>query len=324
MGPSQPPGYSVMPIGHAQGHQGRQKYDKKRRAEVVEVRERGACLPCRISKKSVRMSSWLDVHTGLEALKGISVRTSCRVHLASEADSHPEVQLRGFDGHSVFLSMLAISTSSSLVSPVSLHLSLCLRDQLIIVGYHRHSATREPSVTLMKRLYDEEDFELAFQDLFCWDLEVLCSNVLAWSCQLPGNAPSSAAESIGILSSTSFQRLASSCLGDCLTKNVRLLLEVTPGFRDQRECSSWAGASTEDLLQIRLLTGSKVVKELDKSLKSSYTGSTRQQAQVLFLIIFSVLLAIAKFEVSYWNQLIHSAFSNHRACFADHGLSHER
>ena len=140
-----------------------------------------------------------------------------------------------------------------------------------------------------------QDLEVGFESLTLWDVNAISTDIATWLSDLPATAKS--ASRVGILASSTFQRLISPLVKDSLSKHARLLMEISLALRSSGRAAPYVGYTPEELLQLQSFFGTKVIQDLETALKNPFDKSLLgDQGRALFLTLFSVIIAVANYS----------------------------
>ena len=136
-----------------------------------------------------------------------------------------------------------------------------------------------------------ESTKLLFNDSITSDLEILCTEFAAWM-STDSTAPASTSR-VGILSSTQCQRLLYTYRGDDLCTNLALLVKIS-SLLYKRENAAHPHYTYRQLSSARDVLGKTLLARLQQALRPlSLSKNSREQHEVLFIIILGVVISVA-------------------------------
>ncbi|KAN0122932.1 hypothetical protein V8E51_001258 [Hyaloscypha variabilis] len=172
--------------------------------------------------------------------------------------------------------------------------SYCIRaslKDLSIFGYSLPPQRKTEAVLGKAKDLISASIELNFPLDFEWNLDSLSQHVSSWL----GNPAKSPTSKVGILCSTSFQRLIQAQVGSDLSHAFQqMLLASTTAYNQERDAET-SQFSDEELQQITSVAGEYVLASLERRLTPAEleknTGRL-EYSQALFLILLGTILAV--------------------------------
>ncbi|KAL9608518.1 MAG: hypothetical protein Q9167_006657 [Letrouitia subvulpina] len=137
----------------------------------------------------------------------------------------------------------------------------------------------------------EEHTELQFSEVIQWDINALSTDFSTW--MITDDVHPVATSRVGIFSRADCQDLLRSYLSDDLCINFRLLVKISSLIYNGNE-SPHPYFDRERLILMRSLVGTRLLKSLEATLKSSIlTKASREQLTGLFMVLLGVIIAVS-------------------------------
>lgn len=130
----------------------------------------------------------------------------------------------------------------------------------------------------------------SFDDMINWDVGSISSEFVLWMSD--DHAQPGSTSLVNILSSSAFESMISKFVGRCLSKHLRLLIELTSFRYSHGSKASYADYDSTSLWSLRSFAGTRVLQELELALgNASLNAASLEKLTTLFLVLFATIIA---------------------------------